>query len=76
MKVFFIFSKMINLFVFETVDERVINKLKGGKLIIFKIYENMMLVLNFARFIGCNIVNIGVEDFEKGKFYFVLGLLW
>lgn len=76
MKALFIFSKMINLSVPDTVDERAINKPKGGKLTIFKIHENMTLALNSARSIGCNIVNIGAEDLEKGKPHLVLGLLW
>lgn len=71
-----ILCKMINLSVPETVDERAINKPKGGKLTIFKIHENMTLALNSARSIGCNIVNIGAEDLEKGKPHLVLGLLW
>ncbi|XP_022782444.1 plastin-3-like [Stylophora pistillata] len=71
-----ILCKMINLSVPDTVDERAINKPKGGNLTIFKIHENMTLALNSARSIGCNIVNIGAEDLEKGKPHLVLGLLW
>ena len=68
---------MINLSVPDTVDERAINKPKGGKtLSIYKIHENMTLALNSASSIGCNIVNIGAEDLEKGKPHLVLGLLW
>ncbi|KAL9978702.1 hypothetical protein ACROYT_G016251 [Oculina patagonica] len=68
--------KMINLSVPDTVDERAINKPKSGKLSIYKIHENMTLALNSASAIGCNIVNIGAEDLEKGKPHLVLGVLW
>ena len=72
-----LFSKMINLSVPDTVDERAINKPQSGKsLSIYKIHENMTLALNSARSIGCNIVNIGAEDLEKGKPHLVLGVLW
>ena len=72
----FFFSKMINLSVPDTVDERAINKPKSGKLSIYKIHENMTLALNSAQAIGCNIVNIGAEDLEQGKPHLVLGVLW
>lgn len=69
--------KMINLSAPDTIDERAVNKAKAGKaLSIYKIHENMMLALNSARAIGCNIVNIGAEDLEKGKAHLVLGVLW
>ena len=70
------FSKMINLSAPDTVDDRAINKPKDGKLSIYKVHENMTLALNSARSIGCNIVNIGAEDLEKGKPHLVLGVLW
>lgn len=71
-----ILCKMINLSVPDTIDERAVNKPKSGKLSIYKIHENMTLALNSARSIGCNIVNIGAEDLEKGKPHLVLGVLW
>ena len=67
---------MINLSVPDTIDERAVNKPKSGKLSIYKIHENMTLALNSARSIGCNIVNIGAEDLEKGKPHLILGVLW
>ena len=68
---------MINLSVADTIDERAINKPESGKkLSLHKIHENMTLALNSASSIGCNIVNIGAEDLEKGKPHLVLGLLW
>ena len=59
----------------ETIDERTINK-KNLESSIYKRAENHNLALNSAQSIGCNIVNIGDEDLEKGKPHLVLGLLW
>ncbi|XP_022091857.1 plastin-3-like [Acanthaster planci] len=66
--------KMINASVADTVDERAINR--GKKLNIYTKQENLTLALNSARAIGCNIVNIGAEDLNKGTPHLVLGLLW
>ncbi|XP_004714150.1 plastin-2 [Echinops telfairi] len=66
-------SKMINLSVPDTIDERTINK---KKLTPFTIQENLNLALNSASAIGCHVVNIGAEDLKEGKPYLVLGLLW
>ena len=66
-------SKMINISVPDTIDERTINK---GKLNAFKIHENQILVVNSANAIGCTVVNIGAEDLSKGKQHLALGLLW
>lgn len=68
-----VFSKMINISVPKTIDERTINK---GKLNAFKIHENQILVVNSANAIGCSVVNIGAEDLTKGKEHLILGLLW
>ncbi|XP_013406990.1 plastin-2 [Lingula anatina] len=65
--------KMINLSVPDTIDERAINK---ENLNVYKRHENLMLALNSASSIGCNIVNIGAEDIDKGKPHLLLGLLW
>ena len=68
---------MINLSVPDTIDERAINMPQGGKaLSIYKSHENMNLALNSASAIGCNIVNIGADDLEKGTPHLVLGVLW
>lgn len=66
-------SKLINLAVPQTIDERALNK---GKLNAFTIRENQTLALNSAQAIGCNIVNIDADDLAKGKPHLVLGLLW
>ncbi|TRZ08946.1 hypothetical protein HGM15179_018162 [Zosterops borbonicus] len=66
-------SKMINLSVPDTIDERAINK---KKLTPFIIQENLNLALNSASAIGCHVVNIGAEDLREGKPHLVLGLLW
>lgn len=67
------FCKMINLFELDIIDERVINK---KKFMLFIVFENLNLVLNFVLVIGCIVVNIGVLDFKEGKFYLVLGFFW
>ena len=66
-------SKMINFSVSETVDERAINK---TKLDVYRKTENLLLAINSAQAIGCNIVNIGAGDLMEGKPHLVLGLLW
>lgn len=66
-------SKLINLAVPQTIDERALNK---GKLNAFTIRENQTLALNSSLAIGCNIVNIDADDLAKGKPHLVLGLLW
>jgi hypothetical protein len=64
---------LINDAVPDTIDERVINK---GKLNVYKIGENQTLVLNSAKSIGCNVVNIGGQDLIDGTEHLVLGLIW
>lgn len=64
---------MINLSVPETVDERAINK---AKLDVYRKTENLLLAINSAQAIGCNIVNIGAGDLMEGKPHLVLGMLW
>jgi len=66
--------KLINHAVPKTIDERAINKIKG--LNNFKITENQNLVIQSAKGIGCNVVNVGPEDLKAGKVHIVLGLLW
>ncbi|XP_014666358.1 PREDICTED: plastin-1-like [Priapulus caudatus] len=65
--------KIINHSVPETIDERAINK---KNLTIYRKHENLVLALNSASAIGCNIVNIGAADLEQGKPHLVLGLVW
>lgn len=67
------FSKLINLAVPETIDERGINK---KNLNTYTKLENLTLCLMSAQSIGCNIVNIDADDLNKGKPHLVLGLLW
>jgi len=65
--------KLINDAVPETIDERVINK---KNLNTFRVVENQTLVINSAKAIGCNVVNIGSQDLIEGKHHLVLGLIW
>ena len=73
MFVFHFSSKLINYSAPDTIDERAINK---TKLKVFTKHENLTLAINSALAIGCNVVNIGAEDFSKGTPHLVLGLLW
>jgi plastin-3 len=68
-----IFSKLINLAVPGTIDERALNK---KNLNTYTKLENLTLSLMSSQAIGCNIVNIDGDDLSKGRPHLVLGLLW
>eukprot|EP00999_Lentomonas_sp_LEN2_P000702 NODE_169_length_2013_cov_82.082715_g145_i0.p1 GENE.NODE_169_length_2013_cov_82.082715_g145_i0~~NODE_169_length_2013_cov_82.082715_g145_i0.p1 ORF type:complete len:468 (+),score=165.70 NODE_169_length_2013_cov_82.082715_g145_i0:157-1560(+) len=65
--------KLINDAVPDTVDERAINKKAKHSV---EISENQTLMLNSARAIGCNVVNIDAEDMKAGIPHLALGLIW
>jgi plastin-1 len=72
-------SKFINLAVPGTIDERAINKKKDGRdLSVFKVNENLNLVVASATAIGCQTINLGSTELANGPEYphLVLGLLW
>ena len=58
-------SKLINVAVHGTIDERAINK----KRILnpWERNENHTLCLNSAKAIGCTVVNIGTQDLVEGR---------
>jgi plastin-1 len=58
-------SKLINVAVAGTIDERAINT----KTILnpWERNENHTLCLNSAKAIGCTVVNIGTQDFIEGR---------
>jgi plastin-1 len=65
----------------DTIDERTLNvPKKGKKLNPWETKENLNLVINSAKAIGCHIVNIHAADFmntiEEHKEYLVLGVVW
>ena len=68
-----VLCKLINDAVPDTIDERAINKKATHSV---QISENITLMLNSARAIGCNIVNIDAEDIKAGTPHLVLGLIW
>ncbi|KAG5456603.1 MAG: hypothetical protein BJ554DRAFT_3615 [Olpidium bornovanus] len=78
--IFFVFadglllSKLINDSVADTIDERVLNK--GPKLSKFQMTENNNVVINSAKAVGCNVVNIGSSDLIEGREHLILGLIW
>ncbi|RKP11504.1 calponin homology domain-containing protein [Piptocephalis cylindrospora] len=72
-----ILSKLINDSAPDTIDERVLNVGAGAKrLNAFQITENNNVVINSAKAIGCNVVNIGSQDLAEGREHLILGLIW
>lgn len=73
-------SKFINKCVEETIDERALNKPgKDGKgLSLFKINENLNMVISASKSIGVITTNLGCTELQNGKEYphLVLGLIW
>lgn len=73
--------KLINLAQADTVDERALNIPDDGKkLNPWEMSENQNIVINSAKGIGCQVVNIHAKDLissaEEHKEYLVLGLIW
>lgn len=58
-------SKLINVAVPGTIDERAINTKR--LLNPWERNENHTLCLNSAKAIGCTVVNIGTQDFIEGR---------
>ncbi|KAJ3354363.1 hypothetical protein HDU91_005784, partial [Kappamyces sp. JEL0680] len=69
-----VLAKLINDAVPHTIDERVLNVNK--KLNAFQITENLNVVVNSAKAIGCSVVNIGASDIMEGREHLILGLIW
>jgi len=61
----FFCSKLINVAVPGTIDERAINTKKT--LNPWERNENLTLGLNSAKAIGCTVVNIGTQDIAEGR---------
>jgi hypothetical protein len=68
-----VLCKLVNASVPDTIDERAINKKAKHPV---EIAENITLMLNSARAIGCNVVNIDAQDIGAGTPHLVLGLIW
>ena len=66
--------KLINRCVPDTVDPRTLNT--KAKKNVFEVNENQNLVINSARAIGCQVVNIRSSDLIEAKPHLVLGLMW
>lgn len=72
-----VLAKMINHGVEGTIDERALNYTAGKKpLSIFQKMENLQIVVNSAKAIGCSIVNVGPLDIRDKNMHIVLGLVW
>lgn len=67
-------SKLINLAVPGTIDERAINTKR--LLNLWEKNENHTLCLNSAKAIGCTVVNIGTQDLAEGRVGFSLFLFF
>lgn len=65
LNVMFFRSKLINLAVPGTIDERAINTKKTQNP--WERNENHTLCLNSAKAIGCTVVNIGTQDLVEGR---------
>jgi len=69
--------KLINASMPGTIDERTINRAKGGKkLDVWSAAENNNLAINSAASIGCTVVNIGANDIIEATPHIILGLIW
>lgn len=60
-----VYSKLINVAVPGTIDERAINTKR--ELNPWERNENHTLCLNSAKAIGCTVVNIGTQDLIEGR---------
>ena len=74
-------SKLINAAQADTIDERALNFPAEGKTLNpWEMKENQNIVINSARSIGCQVVNIHASDLmraaEEHKEHLVLGLIW
>jgi len=69
-----IMCKLINLASRDAIDERAINTKEGMN--VYQKTENQNLVLNAAKAIGCQVVNIGAPDLIEGRPTLILGLIW
>lgn len=73
-----VLSKLINDSVPNTIDTRVLNMpgQKKKSLNNFQMSENVNIVINSAKAIGCVVVNVHSEDIIDGKEHLILGLIW
>lgn len=73
-----VLAKLINHAAIDTIDERAINfpTERSPRLSVFKEHENLQIVVNSAKAIGCSIVNVGADDIYAANKHIVLGLVW
>jgi len=71
-------AKFVNCIKENTIDWRVVNKRRGDKpMTIFKVNENLNLVINAAKAVGVAVHNVGAGDINQVRNpSLVLGLLW
>mmetsp|Transcript_28944 Transcript_28944/g.57852 ORF Transcript_28944/g.57852 Transcript_28944/m.57852 type:complete len:620 (+) Transcript_28944:43-1902(+) len=66
-------AKLINCAQEDTIDERALNKNCRNT---YQEVENLNLVINAAKAIGCTVVNVGPQDLQSGSEILILGLIW
>lgn len=73
-----VLAKLINDSVPDTIDERVLNVAgrKTKTLNAFQMTENLNIVIESAKGIGCSVVNIGSGDIIEVREHLILGLIW
>jgi plastin-1 len=71
-------AKFINMAKKDTLDERALNYPKRKPLNKWEKTENLNVVINSGKAIGCKVVNMHASNIENsdGKEYLVLGLVW
>jgi len=73
-----ILGKFVNLIKPDALDTRALNYPKGEKgMSVFKINENLNLVINATKSLGVAVINVGCTDIREVKNpSMILGLLW
>ncbi|KAF2402372.1 fimbrin [Trichodelitschia bisporula] len=73
-----VLAKLINDSVPDTIDERVLNRpgRKIKQLNAFHMSENLNIVIESSKGIGCSVVNIGSQDIIEVREHLILGLIW
>jgi len=71
-------AKFVNVIEEGTIDCRVLNYPKKGKLSVFQVNENLNLAINSCKGIGVRVVAVGAGDITESKKNptLALGLLW
>jgi len=66
--------KLINATKANVINEKKVIKKKNPNT--FEVTANLSLAIDGCKEIGCNVVNIGPEDLQRGTPHLILGLIW